>query len=250
MKLYTELAEYYYDIEKSGRKFRDEVDFLNEIFKRHNVKTVLDMGCGSGEHVVALQQYGYKITGVDSSPDMIKVAKKRFPNCNFEVSSMQEYVKEKQYDGIYCIFGTFNYLVKEREIDIYLENTRKNLKPAGISILEIWNAIPIKKIQRKPLTNVGMVKVGDVIIKRNRGFKLKKTEEDPTVDANLVEVNFIYNLDKTEVKDKHMMRVFTMEEIIERLKYHKFELMDIYGNYRGEKYKNHGARIILVTKKK
>lgn len=33
MKLYTELAEYYYEIEKSGRKFQEEVQFLDEIYK-------------------------------------------------------------------------------------------------------------------------------------------------------------------------------------------------------------------------
>ena len=54
MKLYTELAEYYYEIEKSGRKFQEEVLFLDEIYKKHKVQSVLDIGCGTGEHVLGL----------------------------------------------------------------------------------------------------------------------------------------------------------------------------------------------------
>ena len=48
MKLYTELAEYYYEIEKSGRNFQEEVLLLDEIYKKHKVKLVLDIGCGKG----------------------------------------------------------------------------------------------------------------------------------------------------------------------------------------------------------
>ena len=48
MKLYNELAPYYFDIESTTRKFTKEVDFLNEVLHRHRIKSVLDIGCGSG----------------------------------------------------------------------------------------------------------------------------------------------------------------------------------------------------------
>jgi tRNA G46 methylase TrmB len=59
MKLYTELAEYYYEIEKVGRKFEEEIEFLGKLFLKYNIHTVLDVGCGSGEHVQALNQNGF-----------------------------------------------------------------------------------------------------------------------------------------------------------------------------------------------
>lgn len=250
MKLYTELAEYYYEIEKSGRNFREEVLLLDEIYKKYKIQTVLDIGCGTGEHVVAMQELGYKITGADSSKEMIAHAQKRFPNCHFEIGDLQTYKKEKSFDGIYSIFGTMNYLITKEDLDSSLSNIRKNLKPSGIVIMEIWNAIPIQLIQRKPLTTVGLAKIGNLVIKRNRGFKVKRAEGAAQSEETLVEVNFVYNLDKKEIKDKHIMRVFTLEEISAMLDHQKFEILQIYGNYKMEKYKNHGARMIIVAKKR
>ncbi len=250
MKLYTELAEYYYEIEKSGRKFQEEVVFLDEIYKKHKIHSILDIGCGTGEHVLALQELGYKVTGIDSSKEMITHAKKRFPNCNFEIGDLQTYKKEKAFDGIYSIFGTMNYLITSADLEASFTNIRKNLKPSGIIIMEIWNAIPIQLIQRKPLTTVGHAKIGNLVIKRNRGFKIKRVDGTAQMEETLVEVNFVYNLDKKEIKDKHIMRVFTLEEISNQLNLQKLDVLQIYGNYKMEKYKNHGARMIIVAKKR
>lgn len=249
MKLYTELAEYYYEIERPGRKFNEEVLFLDTIYKKYKVQTVLDIGCGTGEHVTALQELGYKIIGTDSSKEMIEQAKKRFPHCKFEIGDLQTYKREKSFDGIYCIFGTINYLITNEDIDASLSNIRKSLKPSGLVVLEIWNAVPLRMIQRKPLTTVGHAKIGNLVIKRNRGFKLKKNDPTDNIDETLVEVNFVYNLDKKEIKDKHIMRVFTLSEISSLLVKHKFEILQIYGNYKMEKYKNHGSRMIVVARK-
>ena len=250
MKLYTELAEYYYEIEKSGRKFHEEVQFLDEIYKKHKVQSILDIGCGTGEHVLALQEIGYKVLGIDSSKEMIEHAKQRFPSCNFEVGDLQTYKKEKTFDGIYSIFGTMNYLITNSELESCFSNLRKNLKPSGIVIMEIWNAIPIQIIQRKPLTTVSHAKIGNMVIKRNRGFKVKRPDGVAQSEETLVEVNFVYNLDKKEIKDKHIMRVFTLEEISTLLSTFKFDILQNYRNYKMEKYKNHGARMIIVAKRR
>ena len=138
----------------------------------------------------------------------------------------------------------------KEDLEASFSNIRKNLKPSGIIIMEIWNAIPIQLIQRKPLTTVGHAKIGNLVIKRNRGFKVKRREGAAQTEETLVEVNFVYNLDKKEIKDKHIMRVFTLEEISAILENQKLDILQTYGNYKMEKYKNHGARMLIVAKKR
>jgi SAM-dependent methyltransferase len=197
-----------------------------------------------------MQELCYKVIGIDSSKEMIAQAQKRFPNCKFDIGDLQTYKKERNFDGIYSIFGTMNYLITTADLESSFTNIRKNLKPSGIVVMEIWNAIPIQLIQRKPLTTVGHAKIGNLVIKRNRGFKIKKKDGVAQSEETLVEVNFVYNLDKKEIKDKHIMRVFKLEEILALLEIQKLDILQIYGNYKMEKYKNHGARMIVVAKKR
>ncbi len=245
MKLYTELAEYYFDIEKSGRKFEEEIYFLDDLFKKHKIKSVIDMGCGTGEHVKALQARGYEVVGVDSSEKMVGVARKRHPQCKFDTGFMQGYQASHHYDGIVFLFGTFNYLISEEEIKSCLKLLQQNLKPAGLAIFEIWNADPIRRIKRKPITNVASLKSGQVQIKRHRGFRLTRSDASTVVD-----VNYIYTLDKRELKDKHTMRVFFWNEIKAKLEDFKFEVLNVYGNYKMDKFKSNGGKILIVAKKK
>ncbi|WCL50215.1 class I SAM-dependent DNA methyltransferase [Leptospira sp. GIMC2001] len=245
MKLYSELAEYYFDIEKPGRKLDEEIHFVSEVFKRHNVKSVVDIGCGSGEHVKDLQAMGFKIMGIDSSPKMIETAKNRFPHCRFEVGRMEDYKLKEPIDGLVCLFGTFNYLMTNDDIKKFFQNAYKNLKTAGILILDVWNAEPIKRIKRKPLGLVANIRVGETMIRRNRGFRLTRAD-----DLTMVEVNYVYNLNKSDIKDKHVMRVFYPLEMETPIKEGKFEILNQFGGFSGEKFRKYGGRILYVLKKR
>ncbi|MCU0823025.1 MAG: class I SAM-dependent methyltransferase [Leptospira sp.] len=245
MKLYTELAEYYFSIEEPSRKFSEEVSFLRETFKRHKIHTALDVGCGTGEHVKELQAMGFKILGVDASNRMLEIAKTRFPHCHYEYGKMETYIAKQPVDSVICLYGTFNYLLNDDSVLNFLRNSYKNLKQAGLLILEIWNADPIHRIKRKPITNVSSVRQGNVSIRRNRGFRLTRAD-----DVAIVEVNYVYNLNQKDLKDKHTMRVFHFAQIRNFLDDNKFDLLHVYGNYDGEKYLKTGARMLVVAKKR
>lgn len=51
---------------------------------------VLDLGCGSGRPVAELLASKYDYVGVDLSPEMIRVARTRAPEAEFEVANMTE----------------------------------------------------------------------------------------------------------------------------------------------------------------
>lgn len=202
MKLYNELAEFYFDIEKPSRKIDSEARFLDRIFRKHRIMSILDMGCGTGEHVRYFQSLGYRPKGIDSSSKMIEVAKKRYSHCKFDVSPMQSYQSGALLDCVVSLFGSFNYLLTNEEIDATLKLIEQNLKPAGLAILEVWNAEPLRAIKRKPISPVAQIKSQNATIQRNRGFRLVRADT-----STMVEVNYIYQINTKEVRDKHVMRV-------------------------------------------
>ncbi|AVQ13244.1 Methyltransferase domain protein [Leptospira santarosai] len=245
MKLYNELAEFYFDIEKPARKIDSEAKFLDRIFRKHRIMTILDMGCGTGEHVRYFQSLGYRPKGIDSSSRMIDVAKKRYSHCKFDVSSMQTYQSGVLLDCVVSLFGSFNYLLTNEEIDATLNLMEQNLKPAGLAILEIWNAEPLRTIKRKPISPVTQIKSQNTTIQRNRGFRLVRADT-----STMVEVNYIYQINTKEIRDKHIMRVFYLPEIEKMILRHKFEIMHIYSGFNESKFKNSAGRMILVLKRK
>lgn len=242
MKLYTELAAYYYEIEKPARDFDSEIKFLTSLLRAKNVQTVMDMGCGSGEHANSLHQQGFSCIGIDASQPMLTIARQRFPQIEFFHGTMQEYQHSSAVDALICLFGSINYLLTEQELDQFLLNLKKNLKTGGYFILEVWNAFPIRQIKRKAITSVSTSKIGKTLIQRNRGFRL---QENPS-DISLVEVNFIYLVNSKKIQDKHIMRVFYPDEIIQILQRNQLKVVETYSDYQKNPLKKQSSRVIII----
>jgi len=74
---------------------------------------VLDLGCGMGEPIARYMiERGYRITGVDSSPNMIRMCGERFPEQTWIVSDMRRLSLRQQYDGILA-WDSFFHLTPE-----------------------------------------------------------------------------------------------------------------------------------------
>lgn len=76
--------------------------------------TVLDYGCGTGDFYRFLQRRGIDVryAGVDMNENFIELARKKYPECRFQVLELTdgEDPLEGFYDYIF-ICGVFNYLV-------------------------------------------------------------------------------------------------------------------------------------------
>ena len=68
----------FYDTFYKDKDYSEECDFIESVFQRYSgrpVKTILDLGCGTGGHTIPLAERGYLLTGVDLSAWMLKEAK-------------------------------------------------------------------------------------------------------------------------------------------------------------------------------
>lgn len=50
---------------------------IEKILKKYNVKTVLDLTCGTGSQVFWLLKRGYQVSGADISKGMLSIAEKK-----------------------------------------------------------------------------------------------------------------------------------------------------------------------------
>ncbi len=63
---------------EQGRVFEEphrDMIRLVELFQDHNVAKILDLGCGSGRHLVFLSRMGFEMYGFDASPRALSLAR-------------------------------------------------------------------------------------------------------------------------------------------------------------------------------
>ena len=245
MKLYHELAEYYFAIEKNHRDIRHDVSFIAALLRNRNHAALLDLGCGTGEHLALLEREGIRCTGIDISEEMLAAARKRFPNIEFVHSDMADIEYDDAFDIVISLFGSFDYLINDADIESMLLKIRRALKHDGMGVLEIWNSPPILKIKNKGVGHVSTTSNNGVLIKRERGFTLR---DDPF--KTVVEVNYQYSIDGDRghkiVRDRHIMRTFMTDEITRFLTGAGFTVKNIFANFLSEPYEENSNRMVVV----
>jgi SAM-dependent methyltransferase len=90
-----------------------------EIAPDLNNQKILDYGCGMGDFYKFLKRREISVnySGVDINENFIKVAKKKYPECTFQVMNVDEDSLEGYYDYIF-ICGVFNLRVPGVQDDL------------------------------------------------------------------------------------------------------------------------------------
>jgi ubiquinone/menaquinone biosynthesis C-methylase UbiE len=110
MGKFGRFAEYYDLVYQRMVDYEKECDLLEKVLaesSRKTVRTVLDVGCGSGSHALILSKRGYTVTGIDVSRKMIEKAKRKTENegTEFFVQDMRNLDLNGEFDCAFCMFG-------------------------------------------------------------------------------------------------------------------------------------------------
>jgi SAM-dependent methyltransferase len=143
--VYRRFARYYDLIYHGLVDYEGDVDFLEKAFRRFHVvpKTILDIGCGTGNHDLPLARRGYQVTGIDQSREMLSLARKKAAasrlRLRFVRADMRSFRLGRTFDVALCMFGAFGYMLTERHALQALRNIRTHLRPKGFFVFEFWH---------------------------------------------------------------------------------------------------------------
>lgn len=101
-------------------------------------RPVLDAACGTGAHVMALEGHGVDAYGIDNSPEMVEVARRRSAG-RFEEMDMRRVASHSQrpFSLIYSIGNSVSHLPLPGDVAGFLAAAYESLAPAGKIVLQI-----------------------------------------------------------------------------------------------------------------
>ncbi|MFO8017778.1 MAG: class I SAM-dependent methyltransferase [Promethearchaeia archaeon] len=132
-KLWDELTANQDRFQKQSKKI---LDIVGKIFPTYSI-SLLDVGCGTAGHFDLYTDRGIKCTGVDLNPNMIKYARRKYPETEFYIQDMKDLTFQEDFQVITCLNSTFLYNITNKEIISTLKSFQKALVSEGILIIDV-----------------------------------------------------------------------------------------------------------------
>lgn len=137
--IYDEFYSNIYDmLSKSSSKNVYEIGEIIQQTNSNQKSIILDVGCGTGNHVNLFKEKGYSIIGVDKSEHMIKKAKEKYSDCNFKIADVlrNNIFYTNSFTHILCLNLTLYYM---EDKDVFFKNCLAWLKPGGYLVVHLVN---------------------------------------------------------------------------------------------------------------
>lgn len=101
---------------------------------------VVELGCGTGSFTMEMAGKGYDILGIDLSPDMLNIARRKSAEAGFEIMYLEQDMRELD---LYCTAGTIvsvcdsvNYLLEDEDVIETFRLVNNFLYPKGVFIFD------------------------------------------------------------------------------------------------------------------
>ena len=118
-------------------------DFLVKHFDRADgeIRTVVDLACGTGSLTAELVRRGYAVTGVDLSPDMLAVAADKCgelePRPLLLCQDMSRLRLMAPADAVVCCLDSLNYVTRPAAVRRTFRRVWEALRPGGLFLFDI-----------------------------------------------------------------------------------------------------------------
>lgn len=243
----------YYDLIYNQKDYTSEVVYINRLVQKYNerkIKSILDLGCGTGKHANLLSASGYTVDGVDISPKMIQLASRSFASnkrLRFFEGNINSFNTGKKYDLVTSLFHVISYQNTNEELMSTFKNVETHLNDKGLFIFDIWYGPGV-------LTDPPVVRTKTLINKQ-----IEVTRKATPVmhsDINVVDVNYKVNIRRKdssnteEIAETHSMRYFFKPELDYYLANSGFEIMAFYHWLTENKPDLDSWNAVIVAKKK
>ena len=145
-------------IEEDPKEYETVEDSEQALNEEKNL--VVELGCGTGSFTQVMKGLGYDIMGIDMSPEMLDLARKKSTEAGLDIMYLEQDMRELD---LYCTAGTIvsvcdsvNYVLEDEEIIETFRLVNNFLYPGGVFIFDFNTLFKYRDV------------IGDTTIAENR----------------------------------------------------------------------------------
>ena len=242
-------------LEKATERAGSEVVGLEKIFSQFNIPSnglVLDLCCGIGRHSVLLAEKGYRVVGVDLSPQYITRAKEIAAERNvnekteFKVGDMRQIGDtlrdyDQKFNAVLNLYTSIGYYTKETDRDV-LSQAFKLTAPSGILVIQIGNR---DFLIRHFLARDMSYPSDKLVLLQERKLNLENSRMENVWKYYEKQGNNLIHLDTFEIDH----RIYSLHELKKLTEESGWIYQTCYGSFKLESLTTDLIGMILVAKK-
>jgi ubiquinone/menaquinone biosynthesis C-methylase UbiE len=130
-------SQRFYDAIYAGKDYAEEARRLKRFIAAHQRSAghaLLDVACGTGGHVPYLRD-DFVYEGLDLDPQMLALARQRFPDIPFHHGDMLDFALGRQFDIVTCLFSSIAYARTVPRLRQAIATMTRHLAPGGVLII-------------------------------------------------------------------------------------------------------------------
>lgn len=154
---FAQIAPYYDLMTNFSNRLVNDFGAIKNILTKYDIKTALDAGCGSGVHSIIMAKNGIDVTGLDSSTEMLELARKNALREGVEFPLENEYYETMpnawtdHFDGVFCLANSLVGVETGERLALAMKSFQRVLKPGGVAIIQLVNFIKYRRKEQRIL---------------------------------------------------------------------------------------------------
>ena len=237
---YTDIYDNFYSniydqLFKSDLKNEYEIYSLKQYaFDKFNKNSIniLDLGCGTGNHLRLLTKYKYKCVGLDKSARMLTISRKNNPSVDLIRGDFhnKSIFKKREFSHIICLFYTIYY---SNNLEKAFKNLNYWIKPKGFLCIHLVHRDKFDPVLEKSSSLIPLYNPQKHTEKRNtttnldfNNFKYKSDWVFNKSDIQFVE-KFLFKKNSYMMQNTHKFTIHKISHYIKLAKKNGFKLVKI-----------------------